>query len=415
MAEKKPSNPAISLIITAVLVAALVGTGVYLSRYIALPDFLSVFKPSPWSDMHRRYHFLKSEGEFEKAEKVIREALVYARDNHGRESWQTCISLTDLTECLMRMNRYEDAIASCEEALQLAKVAYTVSKYQIVRNQQNMGKIHYYMEQYDDAEKWFIQARETLTTYEADAEDVANTLDWLAAALTWQDRHDESIPIYEEMLQLYGDSVYFAEEITRAHSNMATCYARIGDLETSERVFKDALASAEKYFEKESQEYGRILLDMADLHNETERYTSAEKLYRQSIELLKKLPDPSYPSAGTAMGQLAEYYSGQDKNEEVIKTYREMLTWNEETHGEMSLSTLFPHYRLGDALEAAGSRDEALLHYRRAVDIVESARDASDLEKKFAYKNLAEALEEVSELEEAAFYRLKAEKLTQDN
>ena len=149
--------------------------------------------------------------------------------------------------------------------------------------------------------------------------------------------------------------------------NMATCISILGDDRKAITLEKEALSIREKALGKESDAYSVSLHSLAVLNSSTGNYVEAIKYETESLNIIKKTLGKNHKSYSTGSSCLASYYSALGNYEEAIKLDSEALYTIEQTFGKSHpdyaniLSNLAnDYYYYGNYVEASRLGHEAL-------------------------------------------------------
>lgn len=149
--------------------------------------------------------------------------------------------------------------------------------------------------------------------------------------------------------------------------NMATCISILGDDRKAITLEKEALSIREKALGKESDAYSVSLHSLAVLNSSTGNYVEAIKYETESLNIIKKTLGKNHKSYSTGSSCLASYYSALGNYEEAIRLDSEALYTIEQTFGKNHpdyaniLSNLAnDYYYYGNYLEASRLGHEAL-------------------------------------------------------
>ena len=370
--KRRSSLRTAALIIVSIIIG--VGYGIVQDRYFSSPD-------EKWSSMHDRYHRYRNAGEFAGAKTAIQEALRLSMENHGTLHKDTHTSFVDLTEVSIMTGQYDVAKMTGIKAVRLAGELYRTDPLESVRSLANMGKIHYYLEEYRRSETWFGKALD-IQRSEGDSEaNIARTLDWLTTTLMANGQWDKTIPLYREMLTIYVDDPDHADSFIDTLLELTHALSAAGNEEESQRTLQQAFSKAQSEYAADSAEYAGVLLRIGAHHLANERLDQAEDHYLQAIGILRRVPDSAYNRTDTALYHLAGLYHTTDNREKLIATYLEIIQYNEEVFGEWDSANIYPLRTLGQIYEEAGEQERARECFQKVLLIEESNGTARIYEK----------------------------------
>ncbi|MEC4818459.1 MAG: tetratricopeptide repeat protein [Scytonema sp. PMC 1069.18] len=93
-----------------------------------------------------------------------------------------------------------------------------------------------------------------------------------------------------------------------AFHNIALLYYAQGRYTEAEALYKEALELRKRLFGEENLDVAQNLNDLAELYQDQGRFQEAELLYQQALELRKRLLGNNHPDFAISLGNLAELY-----------------------------------------------------------------------------------------------------------
>jgi CHAT domain-containing protein/Tfp pilus assembly protein PilF len=114
-------------------------------------------------------------------------------------------------------------------------------------------------------------------------------------------------------------------DVATSLNNLALLYKTQGRYTEAEPLFIQALDMRKKLLGAEHPDVATSLNNLALLYKTQGRYTEAEPLYIQALEMLKKLLGAEHPDVATSLNNLAELYSDQGRYTEAEPLYRQAL------------------------------------------------------------------------------------------
>ena len=121
-----------------------------------------------------------------------------------------------------------------------------------------------------------------------------------------------------------------------------------------------------------SKEAMRLLNVTAFSLDDRGDYAAAEPLYRQALDLSRRVLGPEHPDTATALNNLASLYKSQNRYADAWPLYQQALAVNEKALGPDHLSTGVSLNNLGSLLDDLGRYAEAEPLYARGLAIREA-------------------------------------------
>ena len=111
------------------------------------------------------------------------------------------------------------------------------------------------------------------------------------------------------------------------------------------------------------------LVALAWLAEGQNRWSEAERWYRQCLDLTETRFGPTHPDTATSLNNLAELYRAMGRYEEALPLYGRSLAIYEQELGANHPETAISLNNLAGLYESMGRYEEALPLYERAVEI----------------------------------------------
>jgi non-specific serine/threonine protein kinase/serine/threonine-protein kinase len=118
------------------------------------------------------------------------------------------------------------------------------------------------------------------------------------------------------------------------------------------------------------------------------RYPEAEKLYREVLDVERRVLGPEHPHTTSSMDNLANVLLAEGHDVEAEKLYREALDIDRRVLGPECPDCASITYNLGSVAAHRGRRDEALSLLRDAVDHGLPPQADVDMDKDPDFKSL---------------------------
>jgi tetratricopeptide (TPR) repeat protein len=260
-------------------------------------------------------------GNQQQAQALISRAVAIASKVQGDSHASTLIMQLNLGLIAQAAQDHEQAVAALQayvnkrpdgedEALLRALRAVSYSKLSL--------------KDYSGAEQ---SARAALAIYsqrQADPQQQAICLDFLAAALRGQQRLQEALLPQQQAVQLQrkisGDNKDIAERLIR----LADQNAALGHTDEAQALQSEALSILEKV-EPEGELIGLQLYLQALEHHRRKEYQQAEPLYQRSLDILRKHAKEHSQEAAVLLVSLAELKSARKEREAALELFQQAL------------------------------------------------------------------------------------------
>jgi serine/threonine-protein kinase len=203
--------------------------------------------------------------------------------------------------------------------------------------------------------------------------DVAESLESKATLLRWRGEFAESERLYREALRIVrgapGDR---RERTVQVLQGLGMNYSQRGDEKGALTVYTEALqlASAASIGERTRAE---LLGSAGVTHRRLENYAQAERLYREALEIQRRLLGPKHAEVGTLLNNLAALMNASGRYAEAEAINREALSVRQEALGRGHPLVANSMLNLAVALENRGDMASAAALYEEAASIVRAA------------------------------------------
>ncbi|MEM9660837.1 MAG: serine/threonine-protein kinase [Planctomycetota bacterium] len=191
----------------------------------------------------------------------------------------------------------------------------------------------------------------------------------LATALATEGRHEEAIPIYEEVLEagppVLGE-MHFTLRMVR--NILPDSYIAVGEpdkaLETSARAVGDALA----VYGPDTTGELMALNNHAVLLMQLEKYESALPITARLAEQWPRLLAPEHPHALRGLRNHAAVLDRLGRDAEAVASFRDIAAIQQATLGDAHFDTIVTKNNLAHLLEKLGESEEAAQLMQSVVD-----------------------------------------------
>ena len=180
-----------------------------------------------------------------------------------------------------------------------------------------------------------------------------------------QKKYQEALPLAEKCLALARKS---GDDVRTAHSlnNLAFLYEQQKRYAEAEPLYKEALQIRRRVLGTEHRITAMTLNNLARLYEAQKRYAEAEPLYREVMEIRKKVLGPRHSDTASALNNLAMLYKALGRGIDAEPLLLEALDIKKEALGAQHLETAVISKNLADLYMSQG-------RYRDAEPLLESA------------------------------------------
>lgn len=304
---------------------------------------------------------LQRAGKYDEAEALYREALTAVHGDPRRSLVRSSI-LSNLAGCQDSQGRYQDAIESATESLNI-----------VVRV---LGERH--------------------PSVAASRVNLANALAQSGALQRAFDHYAKAVDVYETSL---GDD---HPNVAAVLDNVGLVHAMAGRYKQAAKEQRRALTIREKRLGLDHPLVGKTIYNLATTLKDQGKNDDAMALLRRSLRIDRKALGEKHPSVAINLSAIGELLGRQEKYEEAAETHREALELGIATLGEdhVNIAAFRTNYAM--VLEKLGRRSEAIEHYQGALTLIAKAQDTDHPDYATVLHNLGGALAEAGRFEEAS-------------
>ncbi len=187
-------------------------------------------------------------GDYEQAEKLLRDAVARARSTLPSDNVLRSEALDRLAEVLVQLDKIPEAEQLCQEALAADRKRGPEQAAVLARTLDALGSVHFYDGNLQAAE---ADLREALNLHERTLgsrhAQTAQSMNNLAAVLYQSGRYAQAMTLYQQALPLYRE-VYGAEhpEVASILNNLGRSALMAGRVTEAEPMLRQTLAMTEK-------------------------------------------------------------------------------------------------------------------------------------------------------------------------
>jgi tetratricopeptide (TPR) repeat protein len=215
---------------------------------------------------------------------------------------------------------------------------------------------------------------------------------------------DEDNPFFLPIQDLQRLIDKIEQERGTKDPSLATLYSRLGDIYHSRLVrgesqnYKQEQELAIRYWYKAIELQNELglqidlaasLNNLAGLYRATGRYSEAEPLYQQALELRKRLLGDNHPSLATSLNNLAGLYKSTGHYNKAELLYQEALELRKRLLGENHPDVAASLNNLALLYDEQGRYEEAEPLYLRSLELAKSLLGENHPSFAFMLNNLA--------------------------
>ena len=152
-------------------------------------------------------------------------------------------------------------------------------------------------------------------------------------------------------------------------NNLAGLYRRQGRYSEAEPLYKQALEMYKRLLGEEHPSVATSLNNLAGLYRRQGRYSEAEPLYKQALEMYKRLLGEEHPSVATSLNNLAGLYRRQGRYSEAEPLYKQALEMYKRLLGEEHPSVATSLNNLAGLYRRQGRYSEAEPLYKQVLEM----------------------------------------------
>ncbi|MBT1177347.1 DUF4037 domain-containing protein [Bifidobacterium callimiconis] len=196
-----------------------------------------------------------------------------------------------------------------------------------------------------------------------------------------QGRHADNLPLVTESLELAKRmGLEGSDAWTTTLINAATAMRAAGKYDDAERLYRDALESAEKTLSPTDRRLAALHNNLSILYSETNRYEPAEQELRKALHILESSSVNAAEDVDVASTHtnLALILLNADRDDEAMKHAAEALRIYKRGHLENSAHFASALAGYAQACFHAGRLDNAVRAYRKSLAVIEECYGHND-------------------------------------
>lgn len=233
-----------------------------------------------------------------------------------------------------------------------------------------IGKTYHSLGLYDRAEEEFRAAlKQRRAIFDAEHPDVISSMNNLAMLLVDKGQFDEARRLCERALDLARRVPGRDSLVAGSLSSLGSLLRATGDLEQSERCFREALRLRRRELGDKHRDVATCLNNLAALLQQTARFDEAETLYRDALAMRLELLGNPHPDVAVSMNNLAMLYWEQGRYDAAEPLFRQVIDQQRSLVGNDHPMVAAALNNLGLVRKAKGDFAAAESLFRQALDI----------------------------------------------
>ena len=303
-------------------------------------------------------------GLYDQARPLLERAVTTRRALQAVAPADLSASLGHQGELLFRVADYAAAEKDYRDAIRLESVhpGDAGSEAQLADSLYGLGKLLAAEGQYPEAEKNLRAALELQQKiYGAEDSRVAATLKDLARELSDAGNLNAAIPLMRSAVamqrELRGNEPY--PDLAEVLNDMGVLLYRHGDLDEAEKFYRESLAMNRKLLGDKHPEIANGLENVAMCMQDKDDLAGAEDMYQQSLTMRRELLGENHPEVGRTLLNLASLRYDRGAKREALDDFREVLSIYRKAYPPDHPETARVLNALGFRLMVAGQFAEA--------------------------------------------------------
>ena len=245
------------------------------------------------------------------AEPLLQQSLAIWEKAFGRDHPDVALALNNLASLYVNEGRYADAEPLLQQSLSINEKTLGGDHPNVADSLSNLAVVYWNHGRYSEAEP-LLQRSLTIRikTLGPDHPAIANALNNLALLYKQQGRYADAVPLLERTIAIREKA------LGRDHPDVAESLNNLAGLHVDqvdpEPLLRRSLAIREKVFGRDHPAVAESLNNLAALYEDRGRFTSAEPLYKRSLEIREKL-GRNHPDVVASLNRLAGLYQKQGR------------------------------------------------------------------------------------------------------
>jgi len=248
-----------------------------------------------------------------------------------------------------------------ERSLDLHLVSYPRASEPVITAMNELGKLYSAQDRPDETVAIWTEVLDLKRKVFGEAHQTTIvSISNLASAYRERRRYAEALPLHEEAHALAVRHLDPQSEWRLAATRgLASMYRDLERFEQAEPLYLDTIAiMREIYGDTHSRTLG-AMNSLSILYQETNRYEDAERMLRDILETFLQRADPGHPNALVYRHNLAVLLLSTDRIPQAVELLEENLPLSRETLGPAHRGTIFTATSLAEAYDSLGDPRKA--------------------------------------------------------
>jgi len=277
--------------------------------------------------LHSRANTAGDLGEFDRAEKLHREALAIDRRLYGENNAYVASDLNDLASVLKAKGELKEAATLFEQALTTRLELFDTVNAEVAHSMNHLGGVLHTLGEDERAEPLLRTGLEIRRKLHGDLNfEVVASMGNLAAFLMDKGSLEEARRLYIDALailhQLVGDDHHYVGGIT---ASLANVYLQLGDYHSADSLYHTSLDILRKTLPEEHVNLAYPLLGLAKSLLKEARSTEAEGYIREGLKVREDALPPGHWQIAQARGLLGLCLADQGRSDQAISLMESSL------------------------------------------------------------------------------------------
>ncbi len=292
-----------------------------------------------WSDVSRTGYEALTRGNFEKAERLFRNAI----DNgeFEEEDLRLAYSFLVLGRCLSQRGDWSGAEPMYQRALEIYEKVHGPDHEDVAFSLVGQARCRAQCGQYDHAVRLYNRALKVYEKLRGDAhEDIVTTLDGLSQCYMAQRNYEAAVPVLERQVKISAKvRGPFDDGLGNTFFSLGRCYDEMNNDKKAVPHFLRALEIYEQAVEPDREQLANCRYNLARCYQGTREFLKAEPLYEKALEFFRNGKGLDRSAAYCTFALATCYMAAGDyRAEEFLKRARALY---EKTFGMEHLQTAY--------------------------------------------------------------------------
>lgn len=271
-----------------------------------------------------------------------------------------------------RLGELDRAEPQLERSLDLHLVSYPRKSEPVITAMNELGKLY---NAQDRAEETIDIWNQVLTLKREVFGEAHQTtivsMSNLASAYREQRRFGEALPLHEQAYQLAVKNLPPENQWRLAATRgLASMYRDLERFDEAEPLFLETLDTLRELHGDHHTETLRVMNSLAILYQEIQRYDDAERMLRRILQTFLDRADPGHPNALAYRHNLGVLLQSTDRLTDAVTVFEENIPLSHETLGRAHRGTIFSTMSLAETYSRLGEQ-------RKADELLESILEDS--------------------------------------